>query len=478
MKYVVMRTLFLVLALSNALFFNAANAANWLMLQGVTESPYPLLWGFLQPAYMRTSGSTLPTSTPPKNPWQGQQSLVNSIQPDLSSSQVFQIQRARLGVRGAIPDSEKISYFVLAEFGNNGITQPGGGAGKVTLTDATITFSQIEGARFRIGQMKVPMSEEVYQGIVTFNYVNLTSLANQQMVERPFWTDGNSPCAIEPGNGPNAPAVSSSSYQRFCNGDSQTQFRSTVVAVRDIGIQVFDSKKIDGWEHSYSLLLGQGGANKDDWNDSLDTSIYWSSERIFGGHKAFRKGYKIYAWQTKGKRTIYDSAALSTGGASLESAEREYNRELLGTGLTYFDGKFRFWAEYIKVDGMIFNGSSGGAVPGALSNNGSMVAQFRTEPEGKGVGGYVDFGYRVTPKVELDIRYDVYNRITNLDSSAEIQFATWTIGAQYFFTQTTKAIINYEFRDAEAPGQSASSTTNLVLGETDDRLSAQLFLFF
>lgn len=485
MKKNVRRVLFVVLALSNIIFLNVANSANWLMLQGVTESPYPLVWGFVQPAYMRTSGSTLPTVSPPArpsplqgNPWQGQNALVNTIQPDLSSSQVFQIQRTRLGVRGALPDSEKISYFLLAEYGNNGITQPGGGAGKVTLSDATITFSQIEGARFRVGQMKIPMSEEVYQGIVTFNYINLSNIANQQLVERPFWTDGKTPCAVAASANPQSPPVSDENYLRYCSGDSQTQFRSAAVAVRDVGVQIFNSTKFDGWEHSYAVLIGQGGANKDDRNDSLDNTIYISSERVFGGQKAFRKGFKLYAWRTAGKRTIYDSATLAAGGTSLEAAEREYDRELTGTGMTYFDGKLRLWAEIINVDGMIFNGSSGGAVPGAVSNNGTLVSQFKTEPEGKGVGGYLDFGYRVTPKVELDVRYDIYNRVTNLNATDEIQFSTWTIGAQYFFTRTTKAIINYEFRDVEAPGQPASSPGNLVANETDDRLSAQVFLFF
>lgn len=458
------RALYVLVVLCSFFWLGSANAVNWLMLQGVTEEPYPLLWGFLQPAYMQTSGTTLSTG-----PWQGQNALANVIQPDLSSSQVFQIQRARIGVRGALPANEKISYLVLAEYGNNGITQPGGGAGKVTLTDATMTFSQIKGARIRFGQMKVPMSEEVYQGIVAFNYINLTNIANQQLVERPFWTDGQSPCV---------PGVSDDNYLRFCNGDSQTQFRSGAVAVRDIGIQVFDSFRNGAWEHSYSVLIGQGGANKDDWNDSLDNTIYLSTEKIFGGMKAFRKGYKLYAWRTSGKRTIYDSATLAGGGTSLEAAEREYDRNLMGIGGTYFDGKYRFWAEYIKVDGMIFDSSTGGAVPGAVDNTGNAVSQFLTMPEGKGDGGYVDFGYRITPKIELDIRYDWYNRVTNLLSTDERKFETWTLGVQYFFNQTTKAMVNYEIRDVEAPGYPSSHPVNQIANDTDDRISAQLFLFF
>ena len=480
------KILFVLVAVSNLLFLSNANAVNWLMLQGVTEEPYPLVWGFLQPSYMKTTGSTLSTG-----PWEGQQALNNVIQPDLSSSQVFQVQRARIGIRGALPANENISYFVLAEYGNNGITQPGGGGGRVTLTDATVTFSHIKGAKIRVGQMKVPMSEEVYQGIMAFNYINLTNIANQQLIERPFWTDGNAPCRISDNPAPAPPPLQVASdplYLQYCNGDIQTQFRSAAVAVRDTGIQVFDSFRDGSWEHSYALLIGQGGANKDDRDNNLDKTIYWSSERIFGGQKAMQKGYKLFAWRTTGKRTIYDSFALDAGGTSLEDAKREYDRNLMGVGGTYFDGKYRFWAEYIKVDGMIFNGSTAGAVPGAVNNagpmpgfpfqSGTVVAQFKTEAEGEGDGGYLDFGYRIKPHIELDVRYDWYNRVTNMDNADELVFKTWTLGAQYFFDMTTKLIVNYEMRSVEAPGLPSSDPVNVIADDTDSRISAQVFVLF
>jgi len=475
------------IVLSNIIFIGNANAINWLILQGVTEEPYPLVWGFLQPAYFKTSGTKLSAG-----PWQGQQALNNAIQPDLSSSQVMQIQRARMGIRGALPENDAISYFLLAEYGNNGITQPGGGAGKATLTDATVTFSQFKGAKIRVGQMKVPMSEEVYQGIMTFNYINLTNIANQQLIERPFWTDGNAPCRINSNPSPPAPASLSGPsdplYLQYCNGDSQTQFRSDAVAARDIGIQIFDTFRKGDWENSYAILIGQGGANKDDRDTSLDNTLYFSAERIFSGQKIMQKGLKLYAWRTAGKRTIYDSTILSAGGISLEDAKRKYDRKLMGVGSTYFDGKYRLWAEYIKVDGMIFNGSTGGAVPGSVNSvgpvagfpfqPGTIVSQFRTEPDAQGNGGYLDFGYRVKPDIELDVRYDWYNRVTNKTAADELKFRTWTFGAQYFFNSSAKAIINYELRDVNAPGLPSSDTVNIIANDTDNRLSAQIYLRF
>ena len=51
---------------------------------------------------------------------------------------------------------------VLAEFGNNAITNPGSSFAKIT--DASITLNHFKDyARIRAGQFKIPMAEEIYQ---------------------------------------------------------------------------------------------------------------------------------------------------------------------------------------------------------------------------------------------------------------------------------------------------------------------------
>ena len=443
-----------------------AYSANWLMLQGtekVGEAPRAKVWGFMQPTYFSTDGTKLPVG-----PWAGQNPQFNVHQPDLSSNKIFQIQRARVGVRGNnFPLDNKINYFILAEYGNNGITQPGGDGG-AALTDATVTFNHIPGARIRVGQMKVPMSEEVYQGIFTFNYINFTNVANQQLIERPFWTDGTAACN----------PTTTTLYSNYCNGDAHTQFRSGSVAVRDIGVQVFDTFTAGTWETSYAALIGQGGIKRDSRNDSFDTTLYLSTEKVFGGQGPRRTGMKFYAWATQGKRTIYDSATLAAGGTSLEAAEREFDRKLSGIGTTYWDGTFRFWAEYIKADGMIFNGSTGGAVPGAVNNAGTAVSQFILSTTGESDGYYLDFGWRPIPSLELDYRYDRYNRVTNLAPAAERLYETHTVGLQYFFNRKTRFMLNYEFRSLESPNEASTAPANLIGDAMDDRLSAQVFLAF
>ena len=357
-----------------------ANAANWLMLQGTErddQAPRAKVWGFLQPTYLSTSGTKLPAGG-----HAGQRSQFNTHQPDLASESTFQIMRARLGVRGvALPLDNKVNYFLLAEYGNNGITNVGGGSGSVKLSDATVTLNHIKGMRVRLGQMKVPMAEELYQGIMTWNYINPSNIGNQQLIERPFWTDGNTAC--------NPTTPSGTNYLKFCNGDAQTQFRSSAVAVRDTGIQLFDTFKAEGgWEHSYALLYGNGGVGKDNRDGEFDTTVYWSSEKVFSGKGPWRDHMKFLAWNTSGKRTIYNSATLNAGG-TLESAEEKYDRNLSGIGFIFQKDKYRFWAEYMKADGMIFNGSTNGAVPGAV-NAAGQVSQFLMSTMGEGDGGYVD----------------------------------------------------------------------------------------
>ena len=453
------------------------NAANWLMLQGTEKpgaAPRAKVWGFVQPGYLESGDTKLPVGN-----FSGQDSQFNTHQPNLSSNKTFQIMRARLGVRGlAMPLDSNVNYFLLAEYGNNGITTPGGGAGAVKLTDATVTLNHIKGMRIRVGQMKIPMSEEIYQGIMGFNYINMTNLANQQLIERPFWTDGNQPCMLSGRGGTGADAnTSNAQYLKFCNVKMPDMFRANAVAVRDTGIQLFDTFKSGAWEHSYAVLVGNGGISQDNRENQFDTTVYLSSEKVYSGKGPFRDHLKLYAWATRGKRSIYDSALLHTGSTP-DASKKMYDRNLTGLGLTYQKNKFRFWAEYIVADGMIFTGSTGGAVPGAISNDGAEVAQFLLSPKGKADGGYIDFGYKIIPKLELLARYDWYNRVTNLGAKAERRYDTTTLGLQYRFNKKAKFLFNYEFRTLKAPKLASTSPANKIGASMTNKLSAQLYVLF
>jgi hypothetical protein len=422
---------------------SAVQATNWLMLQGTEkdgQSARARVWGFVQPEYQSTDGTKLQAGG-----WKGQNAIFNQIAPDLKSNETFSIRRARLGVRGTgFPLDNKVNYFLLAEFGNNGITRAGGQQGGAKLTDASVTLNHIPGARVRVGQFKTPGAEEGLQAIHVFDYINFTGVTNGLLLERFFNSDGS---VDGGGNGPNG----------------------SVGAFRDIGIQVFNTFKFGTWEHSYALMYGNGnGIDRGDNDDNKDIHAYWSSEWVFGGKGARRQGWKMFAWNQDGKRTIKAGATQTTG---------EFDRTRTGLGTTFRKGNYRAAFEYITADGMIFNGTDGGALPGASNNAGTATASFNMETKGEADGYYGHFGYAVLPSLELDLRYDVYNRMTDV-SAKERQFVTTTVGAQYFFNKKSRLLVNYEFRDGEAPNAAGSAGPNVLLDGIDDRLSAQLLVIF
>lgn len=457
---------------------STANAANWLMLQGTEPAgaaPRAKVWGFIQPEYQSTGGEDLAAG-----PWTGEKAIFNQIRPDIDTNKDMNILRARLGVRGtALPLDSNVNYFLLTEMGRNGVTNKD--SASVKLTDASITLNHIDGARVRVGKFKYPGAEEGLQAVHVFDYINFTNVTNGLLMERFFKYDGSG-TFVQPAAGPDT-ASDSGQVNAPLSG---------VGAFRDTGIQIFDTFKKDDWEHSYAIMYGNGnGSNNSDNDDNKDTYVYWSSEKVYGGKGPRREGWKIFAWNQSGKRTI--TRELGDADAS-NDIEGEFDRERSGIGTTFRKGKIRASFEYITADGMIFAGSDGGAVPGTLSNlpgpaagkftvngdvgsDGQLKASWNVETEGEADGWYAHFGYQVTPKWELDVRYDVYNRMTDV-SAKERKYETTTIGAQYFFNKKTRMILNYEMRDAEAPNLPSDHNANLILDSMDDRLSAQLLVIF
>ncbi len=433
---------------------STVHSANWLALQGTEpdgQSARARVWGFVQPEYQSMSGSKVEAGA-----WKGSEAVFNQIGPDLKTSSSFNIRRARIGVRGTgFPLDNKVNYFFLAEFGNNGITRPGNGTGSAKVTDASVTLSHIPGARIRVGQFKTPGAEEGLQAIHVFDYINFTGATNGLLLERFFDSDG-SDTFFTPSSNSGA-------------GGNKNGANGPVGAFRDIGVQVFDTFKVNDWELSYAAMLGNGnGITRGDNDDNKETYLYASAELVFGGKGGRRQGWKMFVWNQDGKRTIKATPA---------QVEGEFDRTRSGLGTTFRKGKYRAAAEYITADGMIFNGTDGGAVPGSTSAGPGVTASFNMETVGEANGYYAHFGYMIMPNLELDIRYDVYNRMTDV-AAKERKFTTTTLGAQYFFNKKSRFTLNYELRDAEAPNLASTHNANKILGEIDNRISAQLLIIF
>jgi hypothetical protein len=418
-------------------------AADWLKLQGTEpdgSADLARVWGFVQVQYQNDQSDPNPAGgyIPPK-----------LIGPNLDSQSAFNVNRARIGVRGvAMPLDSKINYLVLLEMGNNGITAPGDSFAKAT--DASLTFNHFKGARIRAGLFKYPGAEEGLQAIHVFDYINFTWVTNQMLLERfPNRTYS-----------PNIPA------QALPPEQSLQGFDESVGAFRDVGVQLFETYNVaENWELSYAAMIGNGnGLNFSDNNDDKDVYLYLSTEKVFGGRGPRREGLKMFAWMQDGVRT----ADLTNDGVHNPA---DYDRERWGLGAKYLRNGLRLTAEYMKGEGMIwqaphnpsFGIGPGQGNPGAPGNGAFAEAN----------GYYFDVGYRFPgTKWELDLRYDVYNRLDG--DRFEIQYKRTTVGAQYFFNPRVRVALNYEFRSGEAQNFPAGAGPNAQVDGIDDRIAIQV----
>lgn len=411
------KKLLIAAAIISGMAASTAHAANWLMLQGTEPAGAAArakVWGFVQAQYQKDDSDPNGAGgyIPPK-----------LIGPNLDSQSAFNVNRARIGVRGTgMPLDSNVNYFILGEFGNNGITAPGGY--NAALTDASITLNHIKGARIRMGMFKTPGAEEGLQAIHVFDYINFTSVTNQMLLERlPQFDDTNS--------APQAtPDANMAKYSR------------SVAAFRDTGVQVFDTFKSNNWEHSYAIMIGNGnGLNFGDNDDNKDTYLYWSSELVLGGKGGRRSGLKLFAWNQDGQRTN-----------ALDKTQKQ-DRTRSGFGVKYLSKPFRVTAEAMTGEGMIFQGQHR---PLHIYNNEEAS------------GAYIDAGwYIANTNFEIDLRYDTCTRGENHPTSAvddESRANTMTIGAQYHFNKKTRLNIEYADRDYESDTAAVEAQQKDVAG--------------
>lgn len=431
----------------------SALAANWLMLQGTEPSdaaPRAKVWGFVQAQYQKDFSDPNPSDQyiPPK-----------LIGPDLTSQQQFNVNRARIGVRGTgFPLDSKVNYFLLAEFGNNAITR--GNGASTHVTDASITLNHIPGARVRVGLFKTPGFEEGFQAIHVFDYINLTTVGNQLMLER------------LPNSTYTANAAATTLPVDTSNG-GLNRFERPVAAFRDVGVQVFDTFTVKDWEHSYAVMLGNGnGLNSGDVDNNKDLYLYWSSEKVFGGKGPRREGLKFFAWSQNGKRLL-DNTDDATHNPT------KFDRKRSGVGVKYLKAPWRFTAEYLKGEGMIFVGPDKPTFdqngPGSPAADGA---------DGKGSGWYLDGGWYIpNTKWELDLRYDVYNRLEddpgppggpNAGKSFESEWKTITLGTQYHFNKKTHLTVNYAIRNVETPAFGSGAGPNANMDDVGNVAAVQI----
>jgi len=450
------------LSLILTLVSSQISAADWLMLQGSQPEfvapkgvivPYrskkPKVWGFVQANYREDFGEIFVAADGKnKTPF----SLLN---PDLKSQSGLNVFRARLALRGMADNENKVNYFVMTEFGNNGINNLAGHKNVATyFSDASITLKYVPYAKLRVGKFKFPGSEEGLQAVFVSPYVSFTSMTNQQLLERKVQYVGSAQTGAAAGG------ASTVHY-------TSTSIDEPIGAFRDTGAQLFDTINISGnWAVTYAYMYGNGtGISNSNSNEQATHYGYLALEETYGGKGYFTECMKFYIWGQTGKRTL-----LSYNGTAYKKISAD--RKRYGLGMTYYKNGIRFEAEYMKAKGMIFTGAKDTDSDPLIND---WQFQYAVGNENVADGGYVNLQYEVVPKkVEIFGRYDFQNRLTN-DVKGERNFTTTTIGASYRFRGATRIDLNYAFRDAKAPG---NANAQKVLDNMGDRVEVQLTAHF
>ncbi|MCK4833395.1 MAG: hypothetical protein KAT12_01420, partial [Gammaproteobacteria bacterium] len=340
------------------------------MLQG-TEHPFApeyKAWGFIQPAFTydtskELSGLTDSPGAPDFSPNNGERLAITSVSPWFDDNSAFHIRRARFGVRGIFTGASrnsftsKMNYFTLFEVAPNLMTYDpfGERARTIAIDHLSLTFNHIPGARIRTGLFKTPGPEETLQGVHTLDYIELTDFTARELLER-FVTG-----AVKPAGSPASPPLG-----------TPTNTAYGINAVRDWGIQIFDSFNSDQWDLSYAVMLGRGEAiqEKNNTDNNLELYLYSSAEyNLPGGLGPSNNGLKVYGWYQNGKREF-----------STDPGNNEYDRTRYGVGSKllgrFFKSKYKYrlGVELIFADGMIFLSPAGGVANGNVGNGNLQIA--------------------------------------------------------------------------------------------------------
>jgi len=137
----------------------------------------------------------------------------------------------------------------------------------------------------------------------------------------------------------------------------------------------------------------------------------------------------------------------------------------------YLAQPFRATAEYIKADGMIWEGPDKPNFYFTSTANGNGA-------DAKASGWYVEGGWYIpSTKFELDARFDTLTR--NENRNDQYTFDKWTVGAQYHFNPKTRVTLNYEIRDFECDSGLAGCTVpNTNLEGVGNKVGLQLTMIY
>lgn len=449
-----------------------ANAANWLMLQGTEPQDVThRFFGVAQATYINNVGcnalSGLAGNSSVNN---GRYNNNCTNGPKFHTPERFMLDNLMLGARGNIAPG-KVNYFAAVNLGENNTTYLPAKTSRErlsALTDASVTFSYIPGARVRAGLFKKPGPEELMQSAEATDYLFPTDFAARVQQER--FVRGNAQLGQRVAGQGYAGSISAYGYD-FDAG-------------RDWGVQLFDAFKREKWTYSYAAMIANGnGIRQGDNNGNKDVNLYVSAEHdLPGGKGPLKHGVKLYGYHQQGVRNfIIDAAGTQSQGFDLirYGIGARALGELFGAGA----GKHRLGFELMYADGMIHYMPTGNVADGAFGGNAMQIAAERGN---KARGFTLDYGYYLNPSWQFDVRYsrdDLLYRTAGVWKPSDMRIYEYlALGGSYYFTPKIRLTVDYEFRDVRAPNPAATAiltnNANIMVDSVGDRLGARLTYSF
>lgn len=499
------------IALALGLGASTTEAANWFKLRGTEPggTAHTLqVWGFLQPTYVNDMSDDIEGAVGGLAGANGDKQVPGTIPPDRTSRESFFMRRARIGIRGTmIPISNDIDYFILTEWGQNGITRTDGGA---KLLDASVTFNQLSrgidddglqnlGVRMRIGQFLFSQTSQALSQSTPGRRVHI------------FMPEATFAHAI-------GRFVTDNGLHNWPEAETGAN------GARDVGVELFDWVEFKDplmgggpLEFTYSFGLGNGDAIGELNRDGNFKKYYWLSfAKLWDKTRGPRRhDMMIYGWfqdtdilfnndidndgrpdnvpaPVGGDRRAGNLALdpVSCGNRVCKNGnQKDEKQQYFGFGFEYFDkpfaslGQIRFEAEWQKQRGLTFDGARSPSVRqnDLLGGFDSIVYQ----PDGENTGWFVDIGYDINQhlgigkRTTLNLRYDEFHR-NKRNVFREVDWRTWSATAEYFFHKKARATLTYQWRDFNADDRTGGFKTNgnAVLEQIDQRIGLQVTFIY
>ncbi len=427
-----------------------AQAANWFDIQTVSLPAwgYGKFLGFLEPMYNDIKASPASNGQVPK---------ADYIAPTFDGSAGFSIQRARFFVRGSTgPD---LSYYIGAEAGQNGYTYSFGNYGP-KLIDANITINHMlpGGNHFEMGVIRAPGAEGAMEGFMTFNLLDTFPTGINQLLQPVFYSK-NVTYATASGSTANASTTNATATNPTGGYLTPGSDLSGNNGFRYPGAQ------IENWfmvspktEVAYGLMAGVYGRQFESstWNGPIFAGRVQASYLLNKRPgRFFRDDITTFAW--------YQQAHPEMNGVA-NTMIRD------GAGFTYRKGYMQPDATSLKME--FFNGTGLIDAPAAflqvpgVTTPAQYDSTFYPGSSNRAYGYAASGGLFLTRNVELNLRYDYYDRLPNLAAQERI-FKNYTAAVEYHFTPLSRIVADFQDHKVLVPnpgaiGKPGSAPVNLA----------------